>query len=153
MEDASFTHTTIMSKIPMPKEIPPTPQQVDRILQSVVVHAQQLIADDPRHFANLRASFLAFYTHPTFQLILGIPSQVLPTPPPPTNQLKSELSDLKSTIQALSKTVADLQPKVTQAQAPSSHPPLLLAPLAPRAKGLPPHPSHLHLQSHIQTQA
>ena len=123
IQDASLTHTTIMSKVPMPKEIPPTPQQVDRILQSVVAHTQQLIADDPRHFANLQASFLAFYTHPTFQLILGIPSQVPSAPSPPTNQLKSELSDLKSTSQALSRTVADLQPKVTRVQAPSAHPP------------------------------
>jgi len=91
-----------MSKVPMPKEIPPTTQQVDRILQTVVVHVQQLIADDPRHFANLRASFLAFYTHPTFQLILGIPSQVSPSTSPPTKQLSAELSELKSTIQALS---------------------------------------------------
>ena len=113
-----------MSKVPTPKEIPPTPQQVDHIMQSVVVHAQQLIAEDPRHFANLWASFLAFYTHPTFQLILGIPSQVPPTSTPPTNQLKSELSKLKSTIQALSKTVADLQPKVTWVQAPFSQPPI-----------------------------
>ena len=66
-----------MSKVPTPKEIPPTPQQVDRILQSVLANSQQLLAADPRHFANLRASFLAFYTHPTFQLVLGIPPQAM----------------------------------------------------------------------------
>ena len=105
-----------MSKVPTPKEIPPTPQQVDRTLQAVIGHAQHLIADDPRHFATLRASFLALYTHPTFQLILGIPSQVPSTSPPQNNQHHSELSEIKSTIQALSKAVANLQPKVQGAQ-------------------------------------
>ena len=109
-----------MSNVPTPKTIPPTPQQVDRTLQVVVGHAQNIITNDPTQFAALRASFLAFYTHPTFQLILGIPSQVPPTnsPPLPNSLLKAELSELKSTIQALSKTVSDLQPKVTRAQPP-----------------------------------
>ena len=112
-----------MSKVPTPKEIPPTTQQVDRTLQTAVAHAQHLIADDPRHFAALRASFLALYTHPTFQLILGIPTQIPPNTPPPTNQFKTELSELKSNIQALSKAVSDLQPKVPRAQAPAAQPP------------------------------
>ena len=131
-----------MSKVPMPKEIPPTTQQVDRILQTVVVHVQQLIADDPRHFANLRASFLAFYTHPTFQLILGIPFQVSPSTSPPTKQLSAELSELKSTIQALSKTVSNLQPKVTRAQAPTTQPPPPKGNISAQGKGpSPPPPS------------
>ena len=107
-----------MSNIPTPKQIPPTPQQVDRTLQSAVQAAQQLIASDPKHFANLRASFLALYTHPTFQLILGIPNQVPAHQPPQNNQIHSELNTIKSSIQALSKTVADLQPKVKEAKAP-----------------------------------
>ena len=108
-----------MSNIPTPTNAPPTPQQVDRTLHSVVNAAQQLIAKDARHFANLRASFLAFYTHPTFQLILGIPSQVPPTASPPNNQQQSELTEIKSAIKALTKSVVDLQPKVNEAKAPS----------------------------------
>ena len=49
---ASCPQTTTMSKVPTPKKIPPTLQQVDHILQSVMAHTQQLIADDPRHFAT-----------------------------------------------------------------------------------------------------
>ena len=109
-----------MSKVPTPKEIPLTTQQVDRTLQTAITHAQHLIADNPRHFASLRASFLALYTHPTFQLIPGIPTQISPNNPPPSNQLKTELSEIKSHIQALFKTVSDLQPKVTRAQAPAA---------------------------------
>jgi hypothetical protein len=112
-----------MSNIPTPKEIPPTPQQVDRTLQSVIGAAQSLITSDPRHFANLRASFLAFYTHPTFQLILGIPSQTPAKDPPPNKQLQTDLNALKSSITALTKSVADLQPKVKEAKAPTSNPP------------------------------
>jgi chaperonin cofactor prefoldin len=112
-----------MSNIPTPKEIPPTPQQVDRTLQSAIAAAQSLISSNPRHFANLRASFLALYTHPTFQLILGIPSQVAPAPSPPSNQLQTELTAIKSTITALTKSIADLQPKVKEAKASLSQPP------------------------------
>ena len=112
-----------MSKVPTSKEIPPTPQQVDHILQSVMAHTQQLIADDPRHFVNLQASFLAFYTHPTFQLILGIPSQIPhTTPSPPNNQLQAKLQSMRSSIQALTKSVADLQPRVKRGESQPSQP-------------------------------
>jgi hypothetical protein len=121
--DAPCSHTTTMSNIPTPKEIPPTPQQVDRTLQSVISAAQSLISSDPRHFANLRASFLALYTHPTFQLILGIPSQTPANEPQPNKQLQTDLNALKSSITALTKSVADLQPKVKEAKAPTSKPP------------------------------
>jgi hypothetical protein len=80
--NASFSHTTTMSNIPTPKEIPPTPEQVDQTLQSVLAAAQKLISSNPQHFANLHSSFLAMYTHLTVQLILGIPSQVSTNPPP-----------------------------------------------------------------------
>ena len=129
-----------MSNVPTPKEIPPTPQQVDRTLQAVVGHAQHLIAEDPRHFAALRASFLALYTHPTFQLILGIPSQITPTTTPPNPQLKAELSELKSNIQALSKAVTDLQPKVTKVQATAAQPPLPTGNTSAQGKGHSPPP-------------
>ena len=112
-----------MSNIPTPKEIPPTPQQIDRTLQSVIGAAQTLIATDTRHFANLWASFLAMYTHPTFQLILGIPTQVNNNPPTPTNASNSELQAIKRSIEALTKSVADLQPKVKAAKAPDTQTP------------------------------
>jgi hypothetical protein len=97
-----------MSNIPTLKEIPPTPQQVDRTLQSVISAALSLIASDPRHFANLCASFLALYIHPTFQLILGIPFQTPSIEPQPNKQLQTDLNILKSFITALTKSVADL---------------------------------------------
>ena len=127
-----------MSNIPTPKEIPPTPEQVDRTLQSVISAAQKLISSDPRHFANLRSSFLAMYTHPTFQLILGIPSQVSANSAPPNNQIQSELTVIKSSILALSKTVADLQPKVTGAKAPTSQPTPSTGNPGAQGKGPPP---------------
>ncbi|KAI0277500.1 hypothetical protein BGY98DRAFT_934334 [Russula aff. rugulosa BPL654] len=133
-----------MSNIPTPKEIPPTPQQVDRTLQSVIEAAQTLIANDPRHFANLRSSFLALYTHPTFQLILGIPSQVQPNPPPPNNQLQTELQAIKSTITALTKSVADLKPKVKEAKAPHSQPPPPAGIISAQGKGHSPPPNHTY---------
>jgi hypothetical protein len=68
-----------MSNIPTPKEIPPTPQQVDATLRSVITASQTLINTDPRHYTNLRATFMQFYSHPTFQLILGLPTQNTPT--------------------------------------------------------------------------
>ena len=139
-----------MSKVPTPKEIPPTPQQVDRTLQAVIGHTQHLIADDPRHFATLQASFLALYTHPTFQLILGIPSQVPPTSPPQINQQQSELSELKSTIQALSKAVADLQPKVNRAQAPATQSPAHTGTASTQGKGPSTTPPHTYASQAAQ---
>jgi hypothetical protein len=125
-----------MSKVPMLKEIPPTPQQIDATLRSVISASQTLISGDPRHVTNLRATFLQFYSHPTFQLILGFPSQTTPTSPPLDNQLKAELLEIKSTITALSKTVTGLQPKAKGTQAPQSQPPIPKANPAPRVKGL-----------------
>ena len=104
-----------MSNIPT---IPPTTQQIAGTLKSVITASQSLLSMDPRHITELRATFLQFYSHPTFQIILGIPTQQPPNPPLPDNQLKAELSEIKSTILTLSKTVKDLQPKVKGAQAP-----------------------------------
>jgi hypothetical protein len=134
-----------MSNIPTPKEIPPTPQQVDRTLQSVISAAQSLIASDPRHFANLRASFLALYTHPTFQLILGIPSQTPLTEPQPSKQLQTDLNALKSSITALIKSVADLQPKVKEAKAPASNPPPSKGKPSTQGKG----PTHVNTPTYM----
>jgi len=140
-EDASCSHTTTMSNIPTPKEIPPTTQQVDRTLQTAISAAQSLISSDPRHFANLRASFLALYTHPTFQLILGIPSQTPANPPPPSKQLQTDLLAIKSSITALTKSVADLQPKVKEAKAPAPTIPPPAGNTNAQGKGRPPVPT------------
>jgi hypothetical protein len=51
------------------------------------------------------------YASNIFQLILGIPTQQLLSPCPADNLLKEELNTIKSSIQALSTTVASLQPK------------------------------------------
>ena len=90
-----------MSKVPTlttHTEILSTTQQVDRTLQSVIVAAQSLIAADPKHFANLQASFLALYTHPTFQLILDIPIQIPSSTTPPFNQFHDELWAIKNSV-------------------------------------------------------
>ena len=100
-----------MSNIPTPKNFPPTTQQVDATLRSVIAASQTLINEDPKHFTNLRATFMQFYSHPTFQLILGLPAQQIQTHPSPDNQLKAELAEIKSTIAALSKAVSSQQPK------------------------------------------
>ena len=115
--------TTIMFKIPMPIKITPTTQQVDWTLQSVVAAAQSLIALDLKHFANLWAFFLELYTHPTFQLILSIPIQVSFSTPPSFNQFQDEYYAIKNSIQALTKLVADLQPKVKEAKASAAKTP------------------------------
>jgi hypothetical protein len=138
-----------MSNIPTPKEIPPTPQQVDWTLQSVISAAQSLIASDPRHFANLRASFLALYTHPTFQLILGIPSQTPLTEPQPSKQLQTDLNALKSSITALTKSVADLQPKVKEVKAPASNPPPSKGKPSAQGKG----PTHVNTPTYASKAA
>lgn len=113
-----------MSNFPTPKEIPPTPQQVDATLRSVIAASQTLINGDPRHYTNLRATFMQFYSHPTFQLILGLPTQHTHAQPPTDNQLKTELSEMKSTISALSQAVIGLQPKAKGAMPPATQPPL-----------------------------
>jgi hypothetical protein len=114
-----------MSNFSTPKEIPPTPQQVDTTLRSVITASQTLINADPRHYTNLRATFMQFYSHPTFQLILGLPSQTTSTQSPLDNQLKAELTDIKSTISALSKAMNGLQPKAKGAQPLAPQPPPL----------------------------
>ncbi|KAF8488436.1 hypothetical protein F5888DRAFT_1809690 [Russula emetica] len=107
-----------MSNIPTPTAISPTPQQISGSLKSVLMAAQKLISSDSKHFPDLRTSFLQFYHNPTSQLILGLPTQNQHAPSPPDNQLRAELADLKSSISALSKTVASLQPKAKGAQVP-----------------------------------
>ncbi|KAF8493785.1 hypothetical protein F5888DRAFT_1806112 [Russula emetica] len=107
-----------MSNIPTPTAISPTPQQISGSLKSVLMAAQKLISSDSKHLPDLRTSFLQFYHNPTFQLILGLPTQNQHAPSPPDNQLRAELADLKSSISALSKTVASLQPKAKGAQVP-----------------------------------
>jgi hypothetical protein len=51
---------------------------------------------------------MKLYSHPTFQLILGTTPQTAQNSPPPNDQLKAELSEIKSTITALSKVVTSL---------------------------------------------
>ena len=108
-----------MSNIPTPTAIPPTPQQVAGALNSALISSQTLIQSDPRYFAPLRDIFLSFHAQPTFQMLLGLPSHSTPATPPQSDQLKAELLEMKSSIQALSKAVTDLQPKVQGAPAPS----------------------------------
>ena len=113
-----------MSNIPTPKNLPTT-QQIDAVLGSVISGSQTLLNMDMKNYADLRASFLKFYSHPTFQLLLGLPPQNPPAPAPPDNQLKAELTELRSTISALSVTVAGLQPKAKEAK---TSPPLKTPP-------------------------
>src|SRR5258707_552555 len=107
-----------MSNIPTPQTHPLTPQQVTGILNSVLEASHGLITSDAHHAAELRTTFIQFYSHPIFQLLLGVPSQTMPTPPHTDHQLKAELSELRSTITALSKTVSGLQTKLHPALPP-----------------------------------
>ena len=133
---ATHSKWTTMSNIPMPKNLPTT-QQIDTILGSIISGSQILLSMDTKHYTDLRASFLKFYSHPTFQLLLGLLPQNTPTAPPVDNQLNTELKELKSTIAALLVTVAGLKPKAKEMKAsPPQKPPLQQAPLVPREKGL-----------------
>ena len=107
-----------MSNIPTPTAIPPTSQQVAEALNSALISSQTLIQSDPRYFAPLREIFLTFHAQPTFQMLLGLPSHSTSATPHQNDQLKAELLNIKSSIQALSKAVSDLQPKITGAPAP-----------------------------------
>ena len=74
-----------MLKIPTPYQIPPTPQQVNRVLHSVILSSQHLIELDPGTIQDLRPIFLNFYANPIFTIILGLPTQAPQTPPHFTN--------------------------------------------------------------------
>src|SRR5258708_882976 len=111
-----------MSNFPMPNPIPSSPLQVAGVLQSALHTSQELLQSSPANLEPLRSTFLQFYASPTFQLILGIPTQHHTTTPS-DNQLQAKLSSIKSTITTLSKAVSDLAPKVKGAQAPPSHAP------------------------------
>ena len=112
-----------MSNFPTPKEVPPTPQQVDATFRSALDACQSLLGMDIRHTTVLRSTIQNLYSHPTFQLLLGFPAQSYPHPPAPDKQLHAELADIKSTISALSKTVNSLQPKANGVQTPVPTPP------------------------------
>ena len=74
-----------MSKIPMPQQIPPIPQQIDGVLHLVILSSQHLIESDLGTIQDLRPIFLNFYANPIFTIILGLPTQMPQTPPtPPT---------------------------------------------------------------------
>jgi len=116
----------------MPKNIPPSPQQVTGVLQSALCASQELIQSNPAHIEPLRATFLQFYSSPVFQLILGIPTQTSLPSTHPNDSLKDELILIKSTLQTLSKTVTSLQTRAAPAVnapnppskvAPSTQPP------------------------------
>ena len=64
-----------MSKFPMPQQIPPTPQQIDRVLHLVNLSSQHLIESDPGTIQDLRPIFLNFYANPIFTIVLGLPTQ------------------------------------------------------------------------------
>jgi hypothetical protein len=112
-----------MSNFPTPNAIPPTSQQVSATLRSVIAATHALLGMDPGNVATLRPAFMQFYSHPTFQLVLGIPSHTTPAPSPPDHQLKAELAEIKSTILALSKAVSGLPPKTKGTQVPPAQNP------------------------------
>ena len=124
-----------MSNISMPKNLSTT-QQIDAVLGSIISGSQTLLSIDIKHYADLRASFLKFYSHPTFQLLLRLPPQSTPTIPPSDHQLSIELNDLKRTIAALSVTVASLKPKAKETKAsPPSKPTTQLGTASAQGKG------------------
>src|SRR5713226_8155011 len=128
-----------MSNLPtLPDYAQVTPQQIEGVLRSAMRASHNLIGWNASNIDLLRPTFLSMYASSIFQLILGIPTQQ-PTPfPPASDPLKEELSNIKSTIQALSSTVNSLQPKAQGRKAPPPHkapPPASKAPT--QGKGLP----------------
>ena len=107
----------------MPAHPPPTPQQIAGVLQSALNAGQLLLQSQPHQLEALRTTFIQCYAHPTFQLILGIPAQAPTASTPPNNQLRAELTNIKSTLQALSKAVTGLQSKGAPPPKLPPHPP------------------------------
>ena len=125
-----------MPNIPTPPKLPPTTQQINAVLGSVIGGTQTLLNADMKHYADLRNFFLKFYMHPIFQLVLGFPPQNTPTAPPQDNLLHAELASLRSTISALSVTVAGLQSKAKEVKAsPPSKPTILSGTASAQGKG------------------
>jgi hypothetical protein len=106
-----------MSNIPTPKAIASFIPQIAGTLKSILLATHDLLRDND-NYADLRVTYLQFYSNPIFQLVLGIPTQQ-PSPPTPTdNQLQAELKEIKSTLSALSKAMNGQQPKAKGAKAP-----------------------------------
>jgi len=98
-----------MPDFPASQQQPPSTQRIAGALRSVLNASQELITSNPEAIHNLRQTYLQFYAHPVFTLILGIPSQNSASPQTP-QPLQKQLDTITSSIQALSKTVEGLKP-------------------------------------------
>ncbi|KAI0280452.1 hypothetical protein BC826DRAFT_1149386 [Russula brevipes] len=117
-----------MPTVPTLKDSP-TAQQISTTLDSAISASQRLIKDSPEAIKELRATFLNFYAHPTFALVLGIPTQ---HPSNPT-AIQEQLSNIKTQLQALLKAVED---KPAPSEVAKGHP--TPAPPAAVVKNTPP---------------
>jgi hypothetical protein len=118
-----------MPIIPTPRDTPPTTsQQIAAILSSALTASQKLISYNPEAIKDLRPSFLSTYAHPTFALILGIPSQQPAIHP----VIQEQLNHIKKQLQSLSKTVEARHPP-TEATIALPSPPLVATPAAKNA--------------------
>ncbi|KAI0282958.1 hypothetical protein BC826DRAFT_1061854 [Russula brevipes] len=117
-----------MPKIPTPRDIPPSTQQIAAVLSSALTASQKLISDNPEAIKDLRPIFLNIYAHPTFSLILGIPTQQPPNHP----AIQEQLNVIKTHLQTLSKAV---EAKTTPADVDKglSSPPVAATPAAKNA--------------------
>jgi hypothetical protein len=123
-----------MPTIPMPRDTPLTPltptQQIAATLSYALTASQKLIALKPEAIKDLRPTFLSIYAHPTFAMILGIPSQQPAIHP----VMQEQLNHIMKQIQSLSKTVEARQPPTTATITPPPPPPVA----TPAAKIAPP---------------
>ncbi|KAI0282954.1 hypothetical protein BC826DRAFT_973936 [Russula brevipes] len=114
-----------MPKTPIPRDIPSSTQQIMVVLSSALTASRKLISDNPEAIKDLRPTFLNIYAHPTFSLILGIPTQQLPNHP----AIQEQLNHIKTQLQTLSKAVEARPTSVDVTKGPSS-PPSMAAPAA-----------------------
>lgn len=116
-----------MPTFPTPRDTPLTPtQQIAVALSSALTASHKLISLNPEAIKDLRPIFLSIYAHPTFALILGIPSQQPAAHP----AIQEQLNNITKQLQALSKTVEARQ---APSEAIKSPPPPAATPAAKNA--------------------
>jgi len=97
-----------MSDFPTSQQ-PPSAQRIAAVLRSVLNASQELITSNPEAIHDLRQTYLQFYAHPVFVLILGILPQNSASPQS-SQPLQKQLDAITGSIRALSKTVEGLNP-------------------------------------------
>ena len=101
--------------------------------QAPALHKSPIIISSTLHTPHIPA-------HPEY------PLQVPTNTPLTNNQFQTELLAIKSSITTLTKSVADLQPKVKEVKAPSTQPTPPAGNPGAQGKGRPPPPTKSHIR-------